>query len=230
MCSLVFFNLLLFLFLVIAVQSVRDMVCTEFIVGSIESSYIPSNNATSKDPAMSLSVSGISATCSGQYKSTGMSGKVKAIVENNDAPMRHPMTFVSSYWKDQIRMATSVVTEKCVAPLKVPSHNGIKFSGSISAKLIDLFAGPIAKYVSSALEKELCPLIQSNLDPILTKAIDAADDYMKHLIPDNTDQGEDGIMVRSAEATVSTSDLLDFAMDTPLLTRALDLANDNVDR
>ena len=166
--------------------TIQDMACSKFAVETINSTYTPSSNVNSQNPSIDLAVAGISATCQGMYHTTGLSGRVSATVasSSSDAPLQLSLVFYSNTTSNpSIRMATGVATQLCDSNLNVAE---LHFSGSISAKLINLFRSEIRGYVSKALSTELCPVLDDTIDKQLTNILQAADRYMMGLIPNGT--------------------------------------------
>ena len=203
------------------------MECTHFTVTSIDSQYVPSNNNT--DPSIDLGVSGISATCKGKYASMGLGGTVEASVASD--PDTHPslgmsVAFIPVYFHDTIRMANSTSTTGCVANLLVPS-DGISFSGSISAHIINLFSGSIAGYVSSALASELCPVLEEMTDASLTMLIQKADHYLSTILPSSSTTTTTTTTTSTTKRHLShkVGKIISWQHDTPVLTTLLKILN-----
>jgi hypothetical protein len=177
--------------------TIKDMVCSEFQVIKINSSFVESSAAddASHSPQLLLDVSGIQANCRGKYKSTGgLSGDVRASVVGNDHGLVLTMQVQSTRdnnvtTSSNICMPSGLKTVECTTNIRVPRH-GIHFSGSVSAKLIDLFSGSIAHYISSALGTQGCPLMQQYLDPSATHLLQQADEWFQKYLPDETNKEE----------------------------------------
>jgi len=142
---------------------IKDMVCSEFIITHINSTYTPSKT---RQPHLGLALSGISATCRGKYETSGyLSGDVRASVVSDDHGVDLDMAIQSTtagHHKD-ILLPSKISAANCEIDMRVP-HDGLHFSGSISAHFIDLFSKRIRRYVTSALGTEVCPLISDYLD------------------------------------------------------------------
>lgn len=232
--------------------SIRDMVCTNYTMESIDSSYSKSTNNT--NPVIHMAVSGISATCQGQYHVTGgLGGGVQASVEqaNTTTPsLGISLEFISTYYNKEVRMASKVITDHCQANLQVGS---LSFDGSISAKIINWFRSTIAKYVSQALSTQICPAIQPQLDKDLTFLIQQADSYMTKLLPQYkiAEERQSGMDDENEETTVEFGSLelkiresqrrhvfskqnshspFDWQIDTPVLYKSLQWANQLLNR
>eukprot|EP00978_Attheya_sp_CCMP212_P001179 scaffold2452_cov52-Attheya_sp.AAC.2 len=201
-------------------------------MASIESSYIPSvhhdnddSSSSSENPAISVQVGGISATCRGKYKSTGASGTVTASVRNID--QTHPLQLLvrvnsttipslpssssqqkSSNNSSRIDMPTAALVETCVSNLQVPSKGGINFSGSMSADIINWFSKPIASHVTSALSTQLCPQLQSSFDPVITHIIQKLDHILMQWIYYNHNHTNSSILTNDMEHLHESASLL----------------------
>ena len=200
---------------------IRDMICTHFQITSISSQYIASLPPVI-DPSLQLSVGAVSATCAGTYHSMGLSGKITAVVISPHESAASMSLFLRSN-STRYHMATSVSTMECSTDLIVPADT-LHFEGSISAKLIDLFKGNIAGYISATLSMKLCPLLTVELDTTLTRWILQADDIMMGWITNNK---IDAIMEK--KLAIMEDGIL-FQRDTPLLVTILTLANQLFDR
>lgn len=211
-------------------QKITGMTCTHFTVKSVDSVYTPSDDKADDhpDPSIDLSVTGISASCQGKYASTGLGGSVEAKVESmddNGPALELSVTFVSVMHKgDDFRMANSTQTQECTTNLNVPA-DGLNFSGSISAKIINMFKSTIAGYVSSALSSELCPVLETDLDSSLTNLIQKADHYIDKIIPDQQD-----LAAAESRQLLRSDNPVQWKRDTPLLVDLLELANRFLDR
>jgi len=150
--------------------SIVNMFCTHFEVESIKSDYIPSayTDSEKKNPSIDVNVAGISASCTGEYKSTGLSGNIAATVTpSKPEALGISLEFESEY-RYKIRMATSTSAKRCNANLKC---NDIEFSGSPSAWVINLFKSPIQGYISENLSTQICPVLNNLVDEQLTELI-----------------------------------------------------------
>jgi hypothetical protein len=234
--------------------SILNMVCTNFAVEDINSTYIPSEqadgNTAEENPAMDLNVAGITASCSGKYKSTGMSGKVSATIASSQPQAlgmrldftteQHNTTTTNT---PNFSMATAISMNDCQVHLKVSK---LHLSGSISAKIINLFQKEIRGYVSDALAKQLCPALKGTMDDAFTKLIQQADKYMLGLIPDDEEDEVEqdlGMLPAAAALTqrrrmgglLSSTNLLasidwKWNQDAPLVVTILHLVNMFLDR
>jgi hypothetical protein len=234
--------------------SIKDMVCTNYTVESIDSSYSKSTNNT--NPVILVAVSGISAICQGQYHATGgLGGGLQALVQQSseDVPsLGLSLEFTSFYYNQNVKMASKVTTDNCQANLQVAS---LHFDGSISAKIINWFRSAIAKYVSQALSTQICPAIQPELNNDLTNLIQTADAYLTKLLPSNNetrDERQPGYEDEKEETDRSSrlleqvpkresqrrqlslkehsSSTVDWQGDTPVLYKSLQWANQLLDR
>ena len=176
---------------------IDHMTCSQFQVTDILSTYLPSNSSTSgsnsssivSPPKILVNATGLSAVCHGKYAvSGGLSGDIRATVataEGMDGLELGIDVISSSYDDYSILMPRQIKTTSCETHIRVPRH-GIHFSGSISAKIIDLFSKSIAGYVSSALSSDqLCPLAIQYVDPNVSSFLERATDYLSQFLPHN---------------------------------------------
>ena len=207
---------------------ITGMKCTHFQVKTISSEYVPSNaGGGAPNPSINTEIADVSATCYGKYHSTGLGGSMQATVDAppNSAALGMSLTFVSEQ-QQTFRMATRVSTDGCHANLKVA---GLHFSGSISAKIINMFKTPIKKYVSSALSTQLCPVIKTMADDKLTTLIQQADRYMLGLI-DKSNNGTIATATQRALQQTQSKDAVQWHRDAPVLMTALNVSNQLVNR
>jgi len=196
-------------------------------VNSIESAYGPSQYTTSTSitsssgkitPSLQLSVQGISAACSGQYKvSPGyMSGNLYARANDKDADrpvLQLNWDIESSFYPPRVNpnstanqylMPKALSTNQCQSRLQVA---GLHFKGSMSAKITDLFTTLIEKSVTSQLNGILCPKLKEAVDPLATNAIAAADAVLTKLLPnDDDDSSSNGTTTTTTTVTYQKND------------------------
>lgn len=171
--------------------SIRNMVCTDFQITSTESKYIPAPNM---NPKLEMKLHGISAQCIGKYKAGLAGGSVKVLIDNieNEAlyielsiqsTMLHPN--ISMYDSLPTRAPSATNLTACSTNLQVPEEGGISFSGSISAKFVDLFSKSIATRVTSTLNSQICPQLEEVLGNNVTSALMKMDSFLEQFISDD---------------------------------------------
>lgn len=196
-----------------------EMNCTHFQLTSIESAYVPSNTSR-KNPSVDLLVEGISATCMGKYKTTGLSGKLQAsVVASSAEALEISLDFDTGY-RHKLRMATGVSTKQCQTNLMC---DDITFSGSVSAKIINLFKKTIQNYISQALSTQLCPVLKQIADKRLTDLIRKIDEYLLGIIS-QTDK-EVSTKARERQLQINPHDIISWRRDAPFLVKTLDSFN-----
>jgi uncharacterized paraquat-inducible protein A len=164
----------------------NDLKCTNFQVTSLDSHYHPSSSFSSsnkqKDPVMGLQADGLAAVCDGKYHLTGgIAGKIQVDMQSRSSPGLDLEIQVMSNITSSIKMPAAVETTHCDTQLVV---HKVSFTGSISAKLIDLFSKSIEHYINDALKGQICPLLEQNLDPLLTKYIQKFDGWAAQFLLD----------------------------------------------
>lgn len=222
-------------------QKVEDLSCSNFVVNSIDSLYIPSNKSLAsvyKNPSIDLSVKGISASCTGKYHATGGAGgqiSLTAVSSAEDQPAIHLTSeFVSSYdTPNSTSQNTSkywipraLTTRQCQANLKI---SALHCHGSASAEVVNLFSRIIKSSVSSQLNGILCPKIQEAVDPLATDTILAAIRALSKYIPGSSIDPNKSIrsadmgttLPTPAEANKQSAALINFAKDAPILVHSL---------
>lgn len=153
--------------------SIQNMVCSHFSLQDIQPVYGTRHS-------LDLSARKIVATCTGKYHlSGGISGQVQASVgveeKSKVEALQLSFRLLPSTTYKLPRPFTFETTE-CVSHLKTTR---IKFSGSISAKLIQTLSKPIGHYVTQALQEQVCPLLPKQLDPLVTEYLHQLDEWMK---------------------------------------------------
>ena len=240
--------------------------CSNFTVDSIDSAYVPSNGKAAAasnakaNPSINLAVKGISAACSGSYKvSPGyIAGELHTKATTNSDHKDQPAVtlswdIASSYYPPNAdnatktyRIPTGLTTSLCQSNVMVTS---LHFTGSISAKLINLFKGMIEDTVTSQLNGLLCPKLKQAVEPLATKAIASADKLLTKYLPRNDDNNTNSTpstdthntslpdnnnnnnkrvaqrLPRLHSPTLQSTKLVDFQKDTPLLLKVLNQLN-----
>lgn len=145
-------------------------------------------------------------------------------------------------------MPEQVQTGECSTSLGVVA---LTFSGSISSHVVELFHTPIANYVTSQINQQVCPNLVSQVDPLISNAIHQLETTLNpFLMPPNSthnNHDEEDTGHRSAPTTTRTDirsledtdaassssatsspkddDWIDFDRDAPALNRLLQVAN-----
>ena len=175
------------------------------------------NNHTNKQSSSStaanlaLGLSNLSATCTGKYESTGLSGHIYAVISSNldheeddydddgdddddddDDPTReNPIRLVWTMDSNAnntlgLIQPSKIETTACRSNLHVPT---LHFSGSMSSHVIDLFRHSIQSYVQDEISNEFCPALQTLLDPILNSYLTDIIQFLnQHLNNNNNKQ------------------------------------------
>ena len=171
---------------------VNHMTCSQFQVTDLHSDYIHSNTTNKQShPKIQVNASGLSAVCHGKYAvSGGLSGDIRATVvtaEDKDGLALEIDVISSSYDDYSVLMPRQIKTVSCNTNIRCPRH-GIHFSGSISAKIIDLFSKSISGYVTDAMSSDqLCPLAIQYVDPTVSSFLKKATDYLSQFLPQKYD-------------------------------------------
>ena len=187
--------------------TVQDMACTNFRLHGLRSNSSAVSLATGTittspttvrlydhDHALStlrLSVNTISATCQGRYHLTGgLSGNVVATVEESLPPSPALELLVGVTGKgipdrNQHNSSAQVQVPSIFQTLQCGTNLGcqaIRFSGSISAKMIQAFSGMIGGHITGALQEYICPSMTKIVDPLLTGYLkEFGDNIQKYL-------------------------------------------------
>jgi hypothetical protein len=189
---------------------IQNMTCSHFAMDAIHSVYDQSIKSYTysqpKDPIIDFTISGVTATCQGLYYTTGLSGQITATIASlsilspiispsKRASVQFSLSIQSNWTTFQVQddqnvrllIPSSVKTLSCEPNLYVSK---LRFSGSISARLINLFRLPIRRYITNSLSTELCPILGISLESTLTNAIQWIDRYMMELIHDQIKRNE----------------------------------------
>jgi len=104
-----------------------------------------------------------------------------------------------------IRAPSSAQITACETNIQVP-HDGISFSGSVSAKIVELFANSVASHVTKALNSKVCPQLEKLVSDELTSLLKTFDNFLQRLL--------DGEKVSEQEGKISGSE--DFRKEKAL--------------
>ena len=180
--------------------TVHDMMCTNFRLHGLKSnsSVAPLDffGVESSDvSALRLSVQRVSATCQGKYHSTGgLSGNLQATVSQSSPSLQALDLLVDVQGKQgtnnhkkssisTVKLPVSFETKECGTSL---GCEAIRFSGSISAKMIQAFSGRIGRYITQTLQEQVCPLMTKVADPIVTAYFKEFDDLIQPYLEEDT--------------------------------------------
>jgi len=159
-----------------ATITISSLYCEHFGIETIASSY--PNSQT-----LSVSASGLVAACGGHYHVTGgFHGDVTMEIQDSSIDL-------SVLFKSDPTNYMSVggnVTD-CSTSIVIPKSS-LKFTGSITAVLADLFRSPIADYMTDLLSTKVCDPLSVKLDSTLTKAILAMDTFILKVIENGPDK------------------------------------------
>ena len=166
---------------------IHDMICSQFQVNSTNSEYIPGSSNRHTDPLLDLTIHGVSATCSGQYKTGLTGGTVQVLVDNIANKPIHIQTAINSSIiqpkdSDIVKIPVGANITDCETNLQVPKEGGISFTGSFSSKFVELFSKPIARHVTSTLNSQICPQVEQIVNEKLTAFIVEMDAFLEKLI------------------------------------------------
>eukprot|EP00977_Amphora_coffeiformis_P013267 scaffold3421_cov181-Amphora_coffeaeformis.AAC.7 len=186
--------------------SLKDFVCSNFSLVGLDSSYRPSavsiEQNPSLDPQLEISLRNVSAICRGTYHSSPWSGKVEAAVgpRHADTPALRFIWNVSSALKNHsFPQPDKIHTTDCQTEIAVQD---LQFSGSMSAKTIQIFVKQIRSSVTKALSTQMCPLVSSILEPTFDHYIQMINNWLEPYLSD--DETELGQSQRSKQVSTST--------------------------
>ncbi|KAG7348528.1 paraquat-inducible protein A domain containing protein [Nitzschia inconspicua] len=194
--------------------TVHDMICTNFVLNGISSHYQPSEASNTSSPQLQISIDHLEASCQGRYHSTGgLAGDVQARVVEQDQGQNPAFTAVFSLEPapSTPKVPSTCQTRSCATYL---TCQGIHFSGSISARLIQAFSKTISKYITDALQTYICPkIIQETATATITKFLrHPFHDFVKKYLPkddsfynlSNYDTSSSSVLSSSASRTLIT--------------------------
>jgi hypothetical protein len=219
---------------------IRGLVCTHFSIQRIQSNYTPSNVTADSMPDIQLRVFNISASCEGTYQSTGASGKLTAELVGYEALRWTLQVHDDNESNCTFREPGSVETTDCSTSIQVAN---LHFSGSFSAKLLDLFKAKIEHAVNSAVEDQICPVMHEKLDPVLTHYVKTAVDWLRPYTDDlsatkmndhtiSLDDESSSRKERSLliDLPVDSTSPFHFAEDVPVLLDTLTFVNNFLEK
>lgn len=143
---------------------VENLVCSQFILSNVTSRH--------ENLQLRLQIDNLGATCTGNYASTGLKGHVHALVQGTDLKVNFD---VIPSINQTITKPIGWRTESVDASHLVAT---VHLDGSASARIINTFAKTIGQYISETLQKQIPSLLQSKLDPLLTRYIQRATNWL----------------------------------------------------
>mmetsp|Transcript_4789 Transcript_4789/g.11355 ORF Transcript_4789/g.11355 Transcript_4789/m.11355 type:complete len:1435 (+) Transcript_4789:78-4382(+) len=172
--------------------SINGMSCSEVYIQGI-TVQTPSTGSDSQ--LFNITVAEASATCHGQYHATGgIGGDLQATVGTLPA-----VPAVQVHIEIDSRSETLIPSgsNSSSSPLSVLSPSkfatqycqtyvaatAIRFTGSISAKLIQAFERSIKHYLRETLQKTICPLLQQKMDPFVNEYLDKFNVWKDQYLP-----------------------------------------------
>lgn len=173
--------------------TLKDFVCSNFSIAGLDSSYRPSSTASvaerngdesSTDPELDISLQNVSAICYGTYHSRPWSGNVMAVVgpgHSNVPALQFSWCVTSALKNHSFPQPDKIHTTDCEAEIAVTD---LHFSGSMSAKTIQIFVKQIRSSVTKALSTQLCPLVSSTLEPTFDHYIDMFNNWIEPYLSD----------------------------------------------
>ncbi|KAL3784043.1 hypothetical protein ACHAWO_008033 [Cyclotella atomus] len=189
-------------------QTINELTCTNFQISNLRSSYTlppPTSPAlTPKNPTLHLTLSGISASCTGKYNAELLSGNVLAQVggdatldiEVASAPLsgqinttyKHP-SYTPPTNKGELPFPTLTILAKCITNFEVKE---LQFTGSISSKIIGLFSELIQDKLTEGLNGDVCRVIKKEAEGGLEKGLSVVGRYIAGLVydPQNVEMGK----------------------------------------
>lgn len=199
---------------------IRSLQCTNFTIGALPSSYQPSS-------LLELNAQNVSAVCQGSYQVTGgLTGQVSAQATGYDHAMDITVSILSSP-ADISARPRSVQTTKCQTNLWLEN---LQFTGSTSAKIVNLFAKQISNYVSEALQQQVCPLFPSKVDPWWTLQLEKMNDWIDRTLSPNETVPPvvERAFARKVSDALIESSIVNLESDIPFFKHTMDWINDVV--
>jgi len=160
----------------VGTMTLSALKCLHFSIDDITSDYAgPGSNA------IDAGVENIIATCKGHYSygfsAAPLHGDFTASV-GDASTVGIELTFTPD--ADNY-MAESAAISKCDTHLVIPKST-LVFTGSVSAVIVELFAGPIASYMSTTISGAICEPLTTAADEALTKALQTADTALAAIV------------------------------------------------
>ena len=205
---------------------IEGMHCTHFSVQDIDSSLDEQENTS-----LRVQVVQVAATCHGTYKSTGVEGTIDARLtrptDQTDA-VEWTVAVVDNPNATTIVEPAAIQTQDCETALQI---SDLHFSGSLSAKLIQLFRSQIEHHANAAIERQICPVIEAKVDPLLTSYLQQVMHWLRPYYDGNKNATEDDDALNAiigCDTIVQEQDsttTMDIARELPVLTNALTAVN-----
>ena len=160
---------------------INSLQCSNFTIGALLSSY-------QSPSTLEWNAQNVSAICQGSYQVTGglITGQVHALVNSYDHAMDIALQILSSSSSsnttdaiDTVLRPRAVQTTKCQTNIVLEE---LQFTGSISAKIVNLFSSQISHYVTEALQQQVCPLFPTQVDPWLTAELVKVNEWIDRLL------------------------------------------------
>ncbi|GAX11649.1 hypothetical protein FisN_7Lh008 [Fistulifera solaris] len=205
--------------------------CTNFTVGALLSTY-------SAPSTLQWNAQNVSAICQGSYQLTGaiIAGEIYAQINSTDHAMDIALQISSS--SDAVTPNSTILRPRAVHTIKCQTNiqlEDLQFTGSISAKIVNVFAKQISNYVTGAIQQQICPLFSTQVDPWMTQQLSKVNEWIDRiLMPSSrlTSKELTPLLVIpdqqiSDETIHSTkSNFVNLQNDVPLLKNSMDWLND----
>lgn len=179
--------------------SLKDFVCSNFSIAGLDSAYqqqkqgsSDANNNSTTNSELKISLKNVSAICQGTYHSSGLSGNVQAMVgasHANTPALRFSWNVQAEAMNHSFVQPVAVHTADCQTAVAVTD---LHFSGSISARTIQLFVKQIRSSLTKALSTELCPLLSKTLEPTFDHYIELFNHWIEPYLSRDDDIDSDG--------------------------------------
>ncbi|KAL3939132.1 MAG: hypothetical protein SGBAC_006093 [Bacillariaceae sp.] len=169
------------------------MSCSELYIQDIT---IQNPSPGNGSQTFNITVAEVSATCHGQYHvSGGIGGDLQAsVAQLPQVPAMQVRLQVESKSETSSSIASksnSSSTLSFFSPDKFETQycqthlaaTAVRFTGSISAKLIQAFEKPIKHYLRETLQTTICPILPQKLDPFVNEYFDKFNEWKGQYLP-----------------------------------------------
>jgi hypothetical protein len=207
--------------------------CTNFTVGSLPSSY-------SAPSTLQWNAQNVSTICQGSYQVTGgiIAGEIYAQINSSDHAIDIALQILSS--ADTATPISTILRPRAVHTTNCQTNiqlEDLQFTGSISAKIVNLFAKQISNYVTGAIQQQICPLFPTQVDPWMTQQLSKVNEWIDRILTPSSpltskDTVNSPLLVapnrQILDETIQTteSNFMNLQTDVPFFKNSMDWLND----
>ncbi len=167
-----------------------------------------------------------------------ITGEIYAQINTTDHAMDIALQILSSADattpNSTILRPRAVHTTNCQTNIQLEE---LHFTGSISAKIVNIFAKQISNYVTGAIQEQVCPLFPTKVDPWLTQQLSKVNDWIDRLLMPSSPSTSKGTVYPPLLVTpnqqipdetnqATESNFVNLQTDIPFFKNSMDSLND----